>query len=204
MGRTFAEKALARAAGLPDVQAGQIVDAQPDCVLSHDNTAPIWKLFKQLGVEKVRHPERLRITLDHAVPAPTTQHAQNHADARRFVAEQGVDHFWEVGRGICHQVLSEEAAVLPGQMIVGSDSHTTHFGWLGAFGAGIGRTEVAAVWATGEIWLRAPESMRITLAGNLEPWVTAKDLCLKLIGDLGQDGGLYLSLIHISEPTRPY
>ncbi|HQZ52289.1 MAG TPA: aconitase/3-isopropylmalate dehydratase large subunit family protein [Thermoflexales bacterium] len=194
MGRTFAEKALARAAGLPDVQAGQIVDAQPDCVLSHDNTAPIWKLFKQLGVEKVRHPERLRITLDHAVPAPTTQHAQNHADARRFVAEQGVDHFWEVGRGICHQVLSEEAAVLPGQMIVGSDSHTTHFGWLGAFGAGIGRTEVAAVWATGEIWLRAPESMRITLAGNLEPWVTAKDLCLKLIGDLGQDGGLYMSV----------
>ena len=194
MGRTFAEKALARAAGLPDAEAGQIVDAQPDCVLSHDNTAPIWKLFKQLGVEKVRHPERLRITLDHAVPAPTTQHAQNHAEARRFVAEQGVDHFWEAGRGICHQVLSEEAAVLPGQMIVGSDSHTTHFGWLGAFGAGIGRTEVAAIWATGEIWMRVPESMRITLTGNLEPWVTAKDLCLKIIGDLGQDGGLYLSV----------
>ena len=194
MGRTFAEKALARAAGLPDAVAGQIVDAQPDCVLSHDNTAPIWKLFKQLGVEKVRNPERLRITLDHAVPAPTTQHAQNHADARRFVAEQGVTHFWEVGRGICHQVISEEAAVLPGQMIVGSDSHTTHFGWMGAFGAGIGRTEVAAVWATGEIWMRVPESMRITLTGNLAPWVTAKDLCLKLIGDLGQDGGLYLSV----------
>ena len=194
MGRTFAEKALARAAGLPDAEAGQIVDAQPDCVLSHDNTAPIWKLFKQLGVEKVRHPERLRITLDHAVPAPTTQHAQNHAEARRFVAEQGVDHFWEAGRGICHQVLSEEAAVLPGQMIVGSDSHTTHFGWLGAFGAGIGRTEVAAIWATGEIWMRVPESMCITLTGNLEPWVTAKDLCLKIIGDLGQDGGLYLSV----------
>lgn len=194
MGRTFAEKALARAAGLPDAEAGQIVDAQPDCVLSHDNTAPIWKLFKQLGVEKVRHPERLRITLDHAVPAPTTQHAQNHAEARRFAAEQGVDHFWEAGRGICHQVLSEEAAVLPGQMIVGSDSHTTHFGWLGAFGAGIGRTEVAAIWATGEIWMRVPESMRITLTGNLEPWVTAKDLCLKIIGDLGQDGGLYLSV----------
>ncbi len=194
MGRTFAEKALARAAGLPDARAGQIVDAQPDCVLSHDNTAPIWKLFKQLGVARVRNPDRLRITLDHAVPAPTTQHSQNHADVRRFVAEQGVSHFWEVGRGICHQVLSEEAAVLPGQMILGSDSHTTHFGWLGAFGAGIGRSEVAAIWATGEIWLRVPESIRITLTGHLGPGVTSKDFCLKLIGDLGQDGGLYASV----------
>ncbi|MBX7215040.1 MAG: 3-isopropylmalate dehydratase large subunit [Thermoflexales bacterium] len=194
MARTFAEKALARAAGLADARVGQIVDARPDCVLSHDNTAPIWKTFKQLGVDKVRYPERLRITLDHAVPAPTTQHAQNHAEVRRFVAEQGVRHFWEAGRGICHQVLSEEAAVLPGQTIVGSDSHTTHYGWLGAFGAGIGRSEVAALWATGELWMRVPETLRITLTGHLRPGATAKDFCLKMIGDLGQDGGLYASI----------
>jgi homoaconitate hydratase family protein len=194
MGKSFAEKALARASGQTEVIAGQIVDASPDRVLSHDNTAAIYRLFKQLGVEKVKHPEHLCITLDHAVPAPTTQHAQNHAEVRMFVQEQGVTHFFEVGRGICHQVFSEEALVLPGQTIIGSDSHTTHFGWLGAFGAGIGRTEVAAVWATGELWLRVPDSMRIVLTGALPPFVTAKDFCLKLIGDLGQDGGLYLSI----------
>jgi homoaconitate hydratase family protein len=194
MGKTFVEKALARAAGLDAVNVGQIVDARPDRVLSHDNTAAIFRLFRQLGIERVKHPERLLITLDHAVPAPTTQHAQNHAEVRRFVAEQGVPHFFEVGRGICHQVFSEEALVLPGQAIMGSDSHTTHFGWLGAFGAGIGRTEVAALWATGELWLRVPESIQITLRGALPPFVSTKDFCLKLIGDLGQDGGLYASI----------
>jgi 3-isopropylmalate/(R)-2-methylmalate dehydratase large subunit len=194
MGKTFAEKALARAAGLAEVSAGQIVDARPDRVLSHDNTAAIYRLFRQLGVEKVKHPERLCITLDHAAPAPTTQHAQNHAEVRQFVREQGVRYFFEVGRGICHQVLSEEALVLPGMTILGADSHTTHFGWLGAFGAGVGRSEVAALWATGELWLRVPESMKVVLEGQLPPWVTTKDFCLKLIGDLGQDGGLYRSV----------
>ncbi|HZQ06576.1 MAG TPA: aconitase family protein, partial [Anaerolineae bacterium] len=122
MSKTFAEKALARASGQSSVVAGQIVDVQPDVILSHDNTAAIWKIFKALGVERVKHPERLAITLDHAVPAPTTQHAQNHADVRRFVEEMGVKNFFEVGRGICHQVLSEEAIVLPGQTILGADS----------------------------------------------------------------------------------
>jgi len=194
MSKTFAEKALARASGQSSVVAGQIVDVQPDVILSHDNTAAIWKIFKALGVERVKHPERLAITLDHAVPAPTTQHAQNHADVRRFVEEMGVKNFFEVGRGICHQVLSEEAIVLPGQTILGADSHTPHFGWLGAFGAGVGRSEVAALWATGELWLRVPDSMKITLTGELPLGVTAKDLCLKIIGDLGADGGLYYSV----------
>src|SRR5581483_8615679 len=194
MPNTFAEKALARASGQSSVVAGQIVDASPDVILSHDNTAAIWKIFRALGVARVKHPERLAITLDHAVPAPTTQHAQNHADVRKFVAEMGVTNFFEVGRGICHQVLSEEAIVLPGQTILGADSHTPHFGWLGAFGAGVGRSEVAALWATGELWLRVPDSMKITLTGDLPFGVTAKDLCLKIIGDLGADGGLYYSV----------
>ncbi len=194
MGKTFAEKALARASGQTEVTAGQIVDARPDRILSHDNTAAIYRLFKQLGVDRVQHPERLAVTLDHAVPAPTTQHAQNHAEARRFVEEQGVTHFFEVGRGICHQVLSEEALALPGQLILGADSHTTHYGWLGAFGAGVGRSEVAALWATGELWLRVPESLKIVLNGKLPFGVTSKDFCLKLIGDLGADGGLYASV----------
>jgi 3-isopropylmalate/(R)-2-methylmalate dehydratase large subunit len=194
MGYTFAEKALARAAGLPSVVAGQIVDAKPDVALSHDNTAAIYQTFKKLGVSKVKYPERLAITLDHAVPAPTTQHAQNHADVRQFVKEQGVTTFFEVGRGICHQVHSEEGVVVPGDLVLGSDSHTTHFGWLGAFGAGVGRSEMAAIWATGELWLRVPESMKVIMEGEWPVGVTAKDFCLRLIGDLGVEGGIYMSI----------
>jgi 3-isopropylmalate/(R)-2-methylmalate dehydratase large subunit len=191
---TFAEKALARAAGLARTQAGQVVDARPDVALSHDNTAAIARIFRGIGLEKVAIPQKICVTLDHAVPAPTPKHAQNHAEVRAFVAEQGIQNFFEVGRGICHQVLSEEALVLPGQLILGADSHTTHFGWLGAFGAGIGRTEMAAIWATGELWLRVPESLRVEVHGKLGRGVTSKDLCLDLIGRIGADGGLYQSI----------
>ncbi len=192
--QTFAQKAIARAAGLDFVEVGQVVDARPDVVLSHDNTAAIRRIWQEFGQDRVLIPERIAITLDHAVPAPTTKHAQNHAEIRQFVQEQGIRHFFEVGRGICHQVLSEEALILPGQMILGADSHTPHFGWMGAFGAGIGRSEVAALWATGELWLRVPESMRIVLDGDLPAGVTSKDFALRIIGDLGADGGLYASV----------
>ena len=194
MGFTFAEKALARAAGPAYTVAGQIVDVCPDIALSHDNTAPIARTFREIGARRVLFPERLAITLDHAVPAPTTQHAQNHAEIRRFVAEQGIAHFFEAGRGICHQVVSEEALVWPGQLILGSDSHTTHFGWLGAYGAGVGRSEMAAIWATGELWLRVPETIRIDLTGVLPPGVTAKDLSLWVLRQLGPDAGIYTAL----------
>jgi len=194
VGHTFAEKVLARNAGLASVQSGQVIDVFPDLVLSHDNTAAIIRIFREIGVERVKHPERLAVTLDHAVPAPTTQHAQNHAEIRCFVAEQGIPHFFEVGRGICHQVLCEEGLVQPGQLVLGADSHSTHYGALGAFGAGIGRSEVAAIWATGSIWLRVPESIKITVTGELGVWVSAKDLALHIIGALGADAGTYASL----------
>lgn len=194
MGKTFVEKVLARAAGLPEVSTGEVVDVAPDLVLSHDNTAAIWRIFKSIGIEKVKHPERLAITLDHASPPPTAKHAQNHAEARQFVAEQGITHFFDVGRGICHQVLCEEGLVHPGMVILGADSHTTHYGALGAFGAGVGRSEVAAIWATGELWLRVPPTIRVVVDGRWPLGVTAKDFALRLIGDLGTDGGLYASI----------
>ena len=194
MGKTFVEKALARAAGLPSAVAGQIVDVTPDVVLSHDNSAAIARIFRDLGAGRVKYPERLAITLDHAVPAPTTLHAANHAEVRRFVAKQGIAHFFEAGRGICHQVLSEEALVLPGQTILGADSHTTHFGWLGAFGAGVGRSEVAALWATDKLWLRVPETIYVELTGQLPPWVTAKDLSLWVLKLLGDEAGIYKAI----------
>ncbi|MFQ5857271.1 MAG: 3-isopropylmalate dehydratase large subunit, partial [Anaerolineae bacterium] len=194
MGQTFAQKALARAAGLDYVEVGQVVDVVPDVALSHDNSAAIRRIFEQLPVTRVKYPERLAITLDHAVPAPTTQHAENHAEIRQFVQQQGIPNFYDVGRGVCHQVVSEEVLVLPGQLILGADSHTPHFGWLGAFAAGVGRSEMAAIWATGELWLRVPESMQIVLHGRLPSGVTSKDLALHIIGTLGADGGLYRSV----------
>ncbi|RME76083.1 MAG: 3-isopropylmalate dehydratase large subunit [Chloroflexi bacterium] len=194
MGHTFAEKILARNAGLAEVRPGQIIDATPDVALSHDNSAAIARIFRSLGVARVKHPDRLAITLDHAAPPPTTRHAQNHAEIRRFVAEQGITHFYDVGRGICHQVLSEEGLVYPGAVVLGADSHSTHYGALGAFGAGVGRSEMAAIWATGQLWLRVPESIKITLTGQFRPWVTSKDIALHIIGQLGADGGLYASI----------
>jgi 3-isopropylmalate/(R)-2-methylmalate dehydratase large subunit len=194
MGKTFVEKVLARTSGQDSVVAGQIVDASPDVILTHDNTAAISKIFRSLGQEKVKYPARHAITLDHAVPAPTTQHATNHAEVRRFVAEQGIANFFEVGRGICHQVLSEEAIAQPGDLVIGADSHTPHFGWLGACGVGVGRSEMAAIWATGELWLRVPESVRISVDGELPLGVTSKDLSIYIIGKFGADGGIYQSI----------
>lgn len=193
-GQTFAQKALARSAGLESVEVGDIVDVTPDLVFSHDNSAAIRRIFEEIGATQIVYPERVAITLDHAVPAPTTRHAENHAEIRRWVKEQGIKNFFEVGRGICHQVISEEALILPGETILGADSHSTHFGWLGAFGAGIGRTEMAALWATGQLWMRVPESMQIQLTGSLRAGVTAKDISLKILGDNGVAGGLYRSI----------
>lgn len=201
-GYTFVEKALARAAGVESARSGAILDVRPDLIFSHDNTAAIRRIFEAIGATRMSRPERVAITLDHAVPAPTTQHAQNHAEIREWVRLQGIAHFFEVGRGICHQVISEEALILPGETIFGSDSHTPHFGWLGAFGMGVGRTEMAALWATGALWIRVPDSMRIELNGHLRPGVTAKDIALKIIGDRTVGGGQYRS-IEFSGNTLP-
>ena len=194
MGHTFAEKILAQKAGLAQVVPGQIVEVTPDAALSHDNTAPISRIFGKIGVARVARPDIHVVVLDHACPAPTTKHAQNHKTIREFVAEQGIEHFYDVGRGVCHQVLAEEGFALPGALIVGSDSHTPTAGAFGAFAAGIGRSEMAAIMATARIWLRVPESLKIVVHGRLRDGVTSKDLALHVIGDLGADGGLYQSV----------
>ena len=192
--QTLTEKLLARASGRDRVEPGEIVVVEPDVVLSHDNTAAIAEIFRRLPHKRVKYPERLAITLDHAVPPPSAKHAQNHARVRDFVREQGVRNFFEVGRGICHQVLCEEGIVGPGMTLLGADSHSTHYGWLGAFSAGIGRSEAAALWATGQLWLRAPETMRIRLEGKLKAGVTTKDLTISLIGRLSSEGATYMAV----------
>ena len=154
MGQTFAEKIMAGKAGLSKTIPGQIVDITPDVALSHDNTAAIWDSFKKMDGVVVFDPKMHVIVLDHAVPAPSTGHAENHRITREFVAQQGIEYFYDVGRGICHQVLVEEGLALPGEVVLGSDSHTTTAGALGAFGAGIGHSEMASIWAIGKLWLR--------------------------------------------------
>jgi 3-isopropylmalate/(R)-2-methylmalate dehydratase large subunit len=191
MGQTFAEKVLAGKAGLNRVEPGQIVTVQPDKLLTHDNTAAIAKIFREIGVQRVARPDMNVIVLDHVVPAATEGHATNHQQTRRFVAEQGIANFYDVGEGICHQVLPEKGHALPGYVIVGSDSHTPTAGAFGAFAVGIGRTEAAAVMATGEIWLMVPHSFRVVVKGVMPPGVYAKDIILHIIGDLGADGADY-------------
>ncbi len=190
MGKTLTEKVLGRKAGR-EVKAGDVVSVSPDYVLSHDNSAAIIQEFRKLGVKKVKAPGKIVIVLDHIVPAADEKYAQNHKTIREFVAEQGIANFFDINAGICHQVLPEQGFALPGSVIVGSDSHTPSYGALGAFAAGIGRTETACTWATDEIWLRVPETMRIDLTGRLGPGVSAKDLSLKLIGDHGAEMANY-------------
>ncbi|MFA9489635.1 MAG: 3-isopropylmalate dehydratase large subunit [Anaerolineales bacterium] len=194
MGKTFAEKIFARNTGQLDVRPGQILEIHPDVALSHDNTAAIFGIFGRMGATRVCEPDKLAVFLDHAAPAPTTKHAENHRIIRQFAADQGVDHFYDVGRGICHQVLVEEGLALPGEIVLGSDSHTPHAGVMGAFGAGIGRSEMASIWALGSIWLRVPESMNISVHNTLPMGVTTKDLALYVVGKIGADGALYMSV----------
>ena len=186
MGKTFSEKVLGRKAG-KEVQAGEVVTVSPDYILSHDNASAIIQEFKKLGIKNVRAPEKIVIVLDHIVPASEEKYAQNHKIIREFVVEQNIPNFYDINQGICHQVFTENGFALPGKLIVGSDSHTPSYGAFGAFAAGIGRTEAASVWATDEIWLRVPETIRIEIEGKLPRGVYAKDVILKIIGDGGAD-----------------
>jgi homoaconitate hydratase family protein len=190
LGKTLSEKILGNKAG-KEVSAGEVVTVAPDYCLSHDNSAAIIGEFKKFGVSRVKAPEKLIIILDHIVPAADEKYAQNHKTIREFVAAQGLPNFFDIQHGVCHQVLSEASFALPGKLIVGSDSHTTTYGAFGAFAAGIGRTEAASIWATEEIWLRVPETLRVEFSGRLPAGVYAKDVILKIIGDHGADRANY-------------
>lgn len=193
MGQTFAEKIFSKMAGRP-VVPGTILTIRPDHVLTHDNSSAIFSTFKKMGGKKVNDPDQIIIILDHIVPASDEKAATNHQTVRKFVKDQGVRNFYDGGRGICHQVVIEEGFALPGKFIVGSDSHTTTYGVMGAFSTGIGRSESAGIWATGEIWLKVPESMKIVMNGKPKPFVSSKDVLLHIAGLINVDGGLYKSV----------
>ncbi len=187
MGKTISEKILQRASGEPDVEPGDIVEAKVDIAMSHDNAALVSKHFRTIGVAKVWDPNRIVILLDHRVPANTAQTAAGHKAVREFVKEQNLPNYYDMNAGICHQILPEKGHVRPGELIVGTDSHTTTHGAFGAFSTGIGATEMSTVWATGSLWLRVPDTIRINVTGELQDGVYSKDVILNIIGTLGAD-----------------
>jgi 3-isopropylmalate/(R)-2-methylmalate dehydratase large subunit len=189
---TLAEKILARASGRDSVAPDEIVVAAVDLAMSHENADLVRKSFLEIGVARVWDSERIVIILDHRVPAESEKTAATHKALREFVHRQGIRNFYDVGRGgICHQVLAERGHVLPGMVVVGTDSHTTTHGAFGAFATGIGATEMAGVWIEGRLWFKVPATIRIEVDGEFAPWISAKDLILHLIGRLGADGADY-------------
>jgi homoaconitate hydratase family protein len=195
MGKTFAEKLLALKSGRESVEAGEIVTVHPDHLLTHDNTAAIiGKIGDDLDSYGIADKEVPIIVIDHVVPAANEKTATNHKKVREFVKKFGIANFYDVGEGICHEVLVAKGHALPGELIVGSDSHTCTYGAVGAFATGIDRTEAAAILLTGKTWFKVPYSVKIVLEGELEPPVSAKDLVLTIIGDIGASGANYMSV----------
>ncbi len=192
MGMTFAQKILARAAKLDHVEPGQIVAVRPDHLLTHDNTAAIiGKIGDDLEKHGVVRKDMPVIVLDHVVPAANEKIATGHLNVREFVERYGIENFYDVGTGVCHQVVVEKGLALPGRVLVGSDSHTCSYGAVNAFSTGIDRTEAAALLLVGETWFKVPPTIKITLEGELPRRVSAKDLILTIIGDLTAGGANY-------------
>lgn len=195
------EKILAKASNKNVVSPGEIVNADVDMVMIHDLTGPLAiEAFKRIGVNRVWDNQKIVIILDHQVPAESVKAAELHKMLRQFAKEQKI-RIYDVGRGgICHQVMPEKGHVLPGTVILGADSHTCTYGAFGAFATGIGSTEAAAVFATGKIWLKVPEAIKINVTGQFQKYVAPKDLILHIIGKLGVDGATYKS-VEFTGPT---
>ena len=195
MGKTFAEKMLAAKSGRGSVEPGEIVTVRPDHLLTHDNTAAIiGKIADELDTYGIADSGLPVIVIDHVVPAASEKTAANHKKIREFVGKFGIRNFYDVGEGICHEVLVAKGYAMPGSLVVGSDSHTCTYGAVGAFATGIDRTEAAAIMLTGKTWFKVPHSIKIVLAGELPAPVSAKDLVLTMIGDIGASGANYMSV----------
>lgn len=197
MGRTIVQKILARAAGLERVEVGDVVAPRVDLAMSHENAALVINQFQEIYAgtplaPRVWDPERIAIIFDHRVPAESPKTATNQKKVRGFVADQGIRRFHDIRGdvgGICHQILPENGYVRPGAVVVGTDSHTTSHGALGALAFGIGATEMASVWALGEVLnVEVPHTIRIEVRGTFQEGVGAKDLILRLIGELTAEG----------------
>ena len=188
---TLIEELLSRKAGQP-VQAGEIVLVDVDYIMSHDNTTPLAiKAFREIG-KPIHDKSKIVLHFDHAYPAPNLLAAQNHKNILDFVREQDLPYLFK--QGVCHQVMIEEGFVTPGAVIIGADSHSNTYGALGAFGTGLGSTEIGLAWVTGKAWFKVPETIRVELHGQVQPGMYAKDVMIYLAGLLGMDGATYRSV----------
>lgn len=195
MKMTATQKIFARHTGRGSVAAGELITADVDLVLGNDITSPVAiKEMKKAG-DRVKYPDKVVLVLDHFVPAKDIKSAEQCKTVRDFAAEQGIRHFYDVGRaGVEHALLPELGLIRPGMLIIGADSHTCTYGALGCVSTGVGSTDMAAAMLTGKLWFRVPEAVKIVLTGSLKRFVTGKDVILTLIGMLGVDGATYKSL----------
>ena len=196
MGMTMTQKILAAHAGLPEVKAGQLIEAKLDMVLGNDITSPVAiNEFEKCGACSVFDKNRIALVLDHFVPNKDIKAAEQCRQTRNFAGKYDIKNFFDVGRmGIEHALLPEQGIVGPGDCIIGADSHTCTYGALGAFSTGVGSTDMAAGMISGKAWFKVPSAIRVTLKGKPTGFVSGKDVILHLIGEIGVDGSLYQSL----------
>ena len=196
MGNTITEKILMAHTGLKEISAGQLINAKVDIALGNDITAPIAiKEFKKAQGKKVFDKEKIALVLDHFTPNKDISSAQQCKFIREFAIEQKITHFFDGGQvGVEHALLPEQGVVLPGDLVIGADSHTCTYGALGAFATGVGSTDLAAAMLTGELWFKVPQSIKFVINGKMPKWVSGKDLILNIIGRIGVDGALYQAM----------
>lgn len=196
MGMTMTQKILAFHAGLPEVSAGQLIEAKLDMVLGNDITSPVAiNEFEKSGASKVFDRDRISLVMDHFTPNKDIKAAEQCKKVRAFAGQYNITHYYDVGEmGVEHALLPEQGLVGPGDCIIGADSHTCTYGALGAFSTGVGSTDLAAGMATGTAWFKVPSAIRVEITGSLPPYVSGKDVILHLIGKIGVDGALYRSL----------
>ncbi len=198
---TITEKIFAAHAGREEVSPGELIDANIDVIMGHDLSIPLAvHEMEKIGAKKVFDPEKIVLVPDHFTPNKDVKAAENCKRMRDFAKQQGISHYYEVGEmGIAHALLPEKGLVLPGDVVVGGDSHTCSYGAVGAFATGIGSTDLAAVMLTGSLWFKVPETRKFIYYGTLQEWVSAKDLILYTIGDIGVDGALYEAMEFVGE-----
>ncbi|SHJ48633.1 3-isopropylmalate dehydratase, large subunit [Geosporobacter subterraneus DSM 17957] len=204
MGMTMTQKILAQHAGLKEVKPGQLIQADLDMVLGNDITAPVAvEEFNKIGWDSVFHKEKIAIVPDHFTPNKDIKSAEQCKTIREFARKHEIKHYFEIGQmGIEHALLPEKGLVVPGDLVIGADSHTCTYGALGAFSTGIGSTDMAAGMATGKAWFKVPEAIKFELTGTLGEWVSGKDVILHIIGKIGVEGALYKSMEFTGEGLK--
>ncbi|MGD9677290.1 MAG: 3-isopropylmalate dehydratase large subunit [Vulcanibacillus sp.] len=204
MGMTMTQKILAAHVGLQTVEAGQLIKARLDLVLGNDITTPVAiQEFNKIGVKEVFDKKKVAIVPDHFTPNKDIKAAEQCKFIREFANEKEVENYFEVGQmGIEHVLIPEKGLVVPGDVVIGADSHTCTYGALGAFSTGIGSTDMAAGMATGEAWFKVPSAIKFVLTGKMSKWVSGKDVILHIIGMIGVDGALYKSMEFVGDGIK--